>query len=75
MNEKEKYVGLLLQLEFAENSHRDMLILAAKYQADADRAARQARAFELRAVRLQRQLEKLEGEGINEFSITVKCIE
>lgn len=60
MNEKEKYVGLLLQLELAENFHRDMLILAAKHQADADRAARQARAFEHRAVRLQRQLETAE---------------
>ena len=60
MNEKERYVGLLLQLEIAENSHRDMQILAAKHQADADRAARQARAFEHRAVRLQRQLETAE---------------
>ena len=64
MNEKEKYIGLLLQIELAENCHRDMLILAAKHQADADRAARQARAFEHRAVRLQRQLVDLEGEAM-----------
>ena len=62
MNEKEKYIGLLLQIELAENCHRDMLILEAKHQADADRATRQARAFEHRAVRLRRELEELEGE-------------
>lgn len=60
MNEKEKYVALLLQLELAENCHRDMLILAAKHQADADRAARKARAFEHKIKRLQRQLETAE---------------
>jgi len=64
MNEKEKYIWLLLQIELAENCHRDMLILAAKHQADADRTVRQARAFGHRAVRLQRQLEDLEGEAM-----------
>ena len=64
MNEKEKYIGLLLQIELAENCHRDMMISAAKYQADADRAARKARAFEHKAVKLQRQLENLEGEAM-----------
>ena len=62
--DKAKYFELLLQIELAENCHRDMLILAAKHQAEADRAARQARAFEHRAVRLQRQLENLEGEAM-----------
>lgn len=64
MNEKEKYIELLLLIELAENAHRDMLILAAKHQADADRAARKARAFEIRVARLQRQLEELEGEAM-----------
>lgn len=60
--EKEKYLELLLLIELTENSHRDMMISAAKHQADADRAARKARAFERRSVRLQRQLEMMEGE-------------
>ena len=64
MNEKERYIGLLLQIELAENCHRDMMISAAKYQADADRADRKARAFEHKAVKLQRQLENLEGEAM-----------
>ena len=33
---------MLLLIELAENCHRDMMILAAKHQADADRAARKA---------------------------------
>ncbi len=64
MNEKEKYIELLLMIELTEKCHRDMLILAAKHQAEADRAARKARAFEIRAARLQRQLEEMEGEAI-----------
>lgn len=64
MNEKEKYVELLLMIELAEDSRRDMLILAAKHQTEADRAARKARAFEIRVARLQRQLEELEGEAM-----------
>ena len=59
-----KYFELLLQIELAENCHRDMMILAAKHQADADRAASKARAFEHKAVKLQRQLENLEGEAM-----------
>ena len=62
--EKGKYVELLLLIELAENCHRDMMISAAKYQADADRADRTARAFEHKAVKLQRQLENLEGEAM-----------
>lgn len=64
MMDKAKYFELLLQIELSENCHRDMQILAAKHQADADRAARKARAFEHKAVRLQRQLENLEGEAM-----------
>lgn len=62
--DKAKYFELLLQIELAENCHRDMMILATKHQADADRAARKSRAFEHKAVRLQRQLENLEGEAM-----------
>lgn len=58
--EKEKYLELLLLIELTENSHRDMMISAAKRQADADRAARKARAFEHKIKRLQRQLETAE---------------
>ena len=62
--DKAKYFELLLQIKLAENCHRDMMISAAKYQADADRADRKARAFEHKAVKLQRQLEILEGEAM-----------
>ena len=72
MNEKERYVGLLLQLEFAENSHRDMLILAAKYK---------LMRTELQDRHVRSNLERLgcngswkNWKGCNEFSITVKCI-
>lgn len=63
--DKAKYFELLLQIKLAENCHRDMMISAAKYQADADRADRKAiSAFEHKAVKLQRQLENLEGEAM-----------
>ena len=58
--DKAKYFELLLQIELAENCHRDMMISAAKHQADADRAARKARAFEHKIKRLQGQLETAE---------------
>jgi hypothetical protein len=57
--ETEKYVELLLLIELAENCHRDILIEQAKHQADADRAARRARASELKIKRFQRQLEEM----------------
>ena len=63
MNERE-YMEKLLQIELAEICLRTMLIEQAKHQADADRAARKARAFEHKAVKLQRQLENLEGEAM-----------
>ncbi|CZQ83675.1 Hypothetical protein Tpal_474 [Trichococcus palustris] len=60
----EKYIEMLIQIEAAENCFRDMRISAARYQAEADRAARKARAFEHKIVRLQRQLEEMEEEGM-----------
>nr|WP_319218630.1 hypothetical protein [uncultured Trichococcus sp.] len=59
MNERE-YMEKLLQIELAEVCLRAMLIEQAKHQADADRAARKARAFEHRVKKLQRQLEDAE---------------
>ena len=60
----EKYIEMLIQIEAAENCFRDMRISAAKYQSEADRAARKVRAFEHKIVMLQRQLEEMEEEGI-----------
>jgi hypothetical protein len=64
MMKPEKYIEMLIQIEAAENCFRDMRIRAAMYQAEADRAARMARAFEHKIVRMQRQLEEMEEEGI-----------
>lgn len=63
MNERE-YMEKLLQIELAEVCLRAMLIEQAKHQADADRASGKARALEHKAVKLQRQLENLEGEAM-----------
>ena len=61
---KKEMYELADQMDAAEIQLRNLLIRAARYQAEADRAARMARAFEHKIVRMQKKLEELEGEAM-----------